>query len=154
MGVHFRAPNQSSGSALALFALNTLVVVNAKKHSPLQLKYLLALLNSRLMNYLYKGKFKSTKTVFSEIQARTVLQLPIPCVESPLQSPLISLVDRILLAKQRNPGADTATWEGEIDSLVYDLYDLTQEDIATVEAGAGTRAARSSSGLEESADSL
>ena len=58
------------------FALNTLVVVNLKDSSPLKLKCLLAILNSRLMDYLYKGKFKSTKTVFSEIQARTVRQLP------------------------------------------------------------------------------
>ena len=116
------------------FALNTLVAVNARKNSPLHLKYLLALLNSRLMDYVYKGKFKSTKTVFSEIQARTVIQLPVPCAERSQQAPLISLVDSILSAKQRDPNADTTLLEKKIDSRVYEIYGLTQKEIATIEA--------------------
>ena len=115
------------------FALNTLVVVNTRKGAPLQLKYLLALLNSRLMNYLYKGKFKSTKTVFSEIQARTVQQLPIVCADDSGQAPLVLLVDRILRAKKKDPEADTSAVEAQIDSLVYKLYDLTNEEAATAE---------------------
>ena len=116
------------------FALNTLVVVNAKSTARIQLKYLLALLNSRLMNYLYKRKFKSTKTVFSEIQARTVRQLPIAYSEASVQNSLVSLVDRILIAKQQDPRADTVRWEQEIDRVVYDLYNLTEGEAATVEA--------------------
>ena len=85
------------------------------------------------MDYLYKGKFKSTKTVFSEIQARTVRQLPIPPVGSAIQTSLVSLVDRILAAKQRNAEADVSALEREIDQLVYALYGLTQEEIQIVE---------------------
>ena len=136
------------------FALNTLVVVNGKRNSALELKYLLALLNSRLMNYLYKRKFKSTKRVFSEIQARTVLQLPVPCVESADQAPLVSLVNRILASKRRSPEADTRIWETEIDQLVYKLYGLTRQDISAVEATAVNHTARSSTPLEESPASL
>jgi len=115
------------------FALNTLVVVNLKNGAPVQLKYLLAILNSRLMDYVYRGKFKSTKTVFSEIQARTVRQLPIPVVEASRQAPLITIVNRILAAKRRNPGADVTTLEREIDRLVYALYCLTPAEIKLVE---------------------
>jgi type I restriction-modification system DNA methylase subunit len=119
------------------FALNTLVVVNARNHSQIVIKYLLALLNSKLMNYLYRRKFKSTKTVFSEIQARTVRQLPIPFVGSSTQAPLISLVERILAKKRNNPEADTMVLEQEIDCLVYSLYNLTNEEIAIVESSVG-----------------
>jgi len=121
------------------FALNTLVVVNLKPKAPLQLKYLLAILNSRLMDYVYRGKFKSTKTVFSEIQARTVGQLPIAVTDSSRQTPLISIVDRILTEKRQNVAADTAELEAEIDRRVYDLYSLTPEEIKIIEGNNANR---------------
>ena len=41
----------------------------------------------------------------------------------------------ILAAKARDPEADTTSLESEIDALVYALYDLTPDEIATVESG-------------------
>jgi hypothetical protein len=41
--------------------------------------------------------------------------------------------DGILAAKRANPQADMSAWEREIDQLVYQLYDLTPEEIAIVE---------------------
>ena len=45
----------------------------------------------------------------------------------------IGLVERILSAKKVNPPADTRGLQKEIDRLVYDLYGLTDEEIAVVE---------------------
>lgn len=59
------------------FALNTLIVLNSKKDCPYSLKALLGVLNSKLMNHFYVNKYKSTKKVFSEIQASTIKLLPI-----------------------------------------------------------------------------
>jgi len=115
------------------FALNTLVVVNLKKGSSVKLKCLLAILNSRLVNYVYRGKFKSTKKVFSEIQARTVGALPIPDLDSRSQQSLIMLVDQTLAAKKCDPQTDTRAFEAQIDQVVYELYGLTPEEIAVVE---------------------
>ena len=39
----------------------------------------------------------------------------------------------ILTAKKANPQADTRRLEREIDVLVYDLYGLTEDEIAIVE---------------------
>jgi len=46
---------------------------------------------------------------------------------------MISSVERILAAKRANPQADTSALEREIDGLVYQLYGLTEEEIAIVE---------------------
>ena len=46
---------------------------------------------------------------------------------------VVSLVDRILAAKQANSTADTSALEREIDQQVYALYGLTPEEIAIVE---------------------
>jgi len=39
----------------------------------------------------------------------------------------------ILTIKKANPQADTTALEAEIDQLVYELYGLTEEEIAIVE---------------------
>ncbi len=49
------------------------------------------------------------------------------------QQPFITLVDQILAAKQKDPAADTLALEKQIDKMVYELYDLTPDDIAVVE---------------------
>ncbi len=40
---------------------------------------------------------------------------------------------RILAAKQREAKADVSALDREIDRLVYELYDLTNDEIAIVE---------------------
>jgi len=42
-------------------------------------------------------------------------------------------MDKILAAKKQNPQADTSEWEREIDRLVYQLYQLTEEEIKIIE---------------------
>ena len=112
------------------FALNTLVVITPKKNC--DIKFILALFNSNLMNYIYKNKFKSTKTVFSEIQARSVGELPIKeC--SKYKVGIVTIVDRILAAKKANPLTDTSELEQEIDRLVYELYGLTYDEVLIVD---------------------
>ena len=60
-----------------------------------------------------------------------IRQLPIPKIETAKQKSFIKLVDEILKAKKRNES--TAKLENEIDQLVYKLYNLTEEEIATIE---------------------
>jgi hypothetical protein len=111
--------------------LNTLVVVNLIKNSTFKLKYLLGILNSKLMDYYYYNNHKSTKTVFSEIQARSVRELPIKKAKN--QNIIIYLVDDILNAKSANPFADTSSIEKQIDEMVYRLYNLTYEEVKVVD---------------------
>jgi len=63
--------------------------------------------------------------------------MPIPPITPANQSlvgQIESLVEQILARKRGNPNADTAELEREIDRLVYQLYDLTPEEIRLVES--------------------
>ncbi|OQW92425.1 MAG: hypothetical protein BWK78_01785 [Thiotrichaceae bacterium IS1] len=60
-----------------------------------------------------------------------VQQIPIPQISKTEQQPFITLVDKILAAKAR--GEETSEWERRIDELVYQLYGLTEEEIAVIE---------------------
>lgn len=117
---------------LQYFALNTLVVVNKKDEGvgP-NLKFILGLMNSKLMNYIYSNKFKSTKTVFSEIQARSVKELPVTKTTMENQNKMIELVEEVLEHKRNQ--LDATSLQIQIDQLVYQLYGLSEEEIAVVE---------------------
>ncbi|MEG1333855.1 MAG: TaqI-like C-terminal specificity domain-containing protein [Bacteroides sp.] len=112
------------------FALNTIVVVTANNCST-SLKYLLAILNSKVIDYYYISKHKSTKKVFSEIQARSVGELPIKLTGN--QQLFTDLVDEILEAKKSDPTADTSALETEIDFMVYKLYGLTYDEVRIID---------------------
>ena len=94
------------------------------------LHFLLGILNSKPMNYLFATKFLNLA-----IKAEYVKQLRLPPVSPAQQKPIIDLVDSILAAKKKDPSADTSKLEEEIDNLVYDLYGLTPEEIAIVKGG-------------------
>jgi adenine-specific DNA-methyltransferase len=52
-----------------------------------------------------------------------------------IQSNIEILVNEILFEKKQNPSADTTDLEAQIDQLVYQLYDLTEEEIKIIENG-------------------
>ena len=91
--------------------------------------YLLGVLNSRLINPLYATKFLNVA-----IKAEYLKDTPIPRANASQEKQLTDLSKRILAAKQRNSEANTTALEREIDQRVYQLYGLTPEEIASVEA--------------------
>jgi hypothetical protein len=103
-----------------------------QKNIKLKLKYVLALLNSKIY-YLwlyYKGKRKGEML---ELYQKPLSQIPIKNVSIEQQQPFITLVDKILTTKRTNTTADTTALEAQIDQLVYQLYGLTDEEIKIVE---------------------
>ncbi|MCX5776471.1 MAG: N-6 DNA methylase [Candidatus Firestonebacteria bacterium] len=131
------------------YALNTLIVINMKISSEYSLKYILALLNSKLLNFYYQKFLKSTKKVFSEIQARQVEQLPFRMIELSIQKnklfhdKIISLVDIMIslgesIKNAKNNEKDQIQrqidqTDKEIDELVYKLYGITEEEKKIIE---------------------
>ncbi len=101
----------------------------------LKTKYVLALLNSSLLQWYYATMFKGDTELFPKIRIAQAKQLPIFKASMEQQQPIIELVDRILEKKRSNPNADTSASEREIDRLVYKLYNLTDEEIAVIEQG-------------------
>ncbi|MFN2511731.1 MAG: Eco57I restriction-modification methylase domain-containing protein [Pyrinomonadaceae bacterium] len=101
----------------------------------ISLKYILAILNSKLLFvWLYhKGKRKGEML---ELYQKPLSEIPIKRISPHEQMRFIKLVDRILAAKQRDVQADTSALELEIDRLVYRLYELTDDEIAIVEGNA------------------
>jgi hypothetical protein len=96
-------------------------------------EYILALLNSKILNWYYANKFSNNSMLTVNISKTFLSHLPIPVIPFADQKPIIALVNKILSAKKKNPAADTSTLEQQIDSLVYRLYDITPKEQAIIE---------------------
>ena len=101
------------------------------------LKYFLALLNSRLLNYVYHSISQEQGKSQAQVKIGLVRKLPVLVPTSEEQLPIIALADQILEAKSADPDADTTELEEDINYMVYALYDLTDDEIAIVEAAEG-----------------
>ena len=92
--------------------------------------FILALINSKLLNYYYKTKFSMKKLdIFPEIQTYLFEALPIKLVEN--QEKYITLVKEILSKKAQNQ--ETNFLEKELDLLIYQLYELNETEIQLIE---------------------
>lgn len=99
------------------------------------LKYILAFLNSDFI-YLMLRKFYMGGGIEGELKTNNLEKLPIPKINSKnqkLADELINLVDKILKAKEQDKNANTQELENKINSLVYKLYNLTEEEIKIIE---------------------
>ncbi|BEK14718.1 type IIG restriction enzyme/methyltransferase [Campylobacter lari] len=98
-------------------------------------KYLVAILNSKLMMFWLKHKGKMQGNNY-QIDKEPLLNIPIVDINSKnekLANELISLVDEILILKEQDKNANTKTQEDKINSIVYKLYNLNEEEIKIIE---------------------
>jgi len=108
------------------------IAIIEKESTNISLKYVLALLNSKLMSYYFmKNTAKSVRQMFPKIILEDLRKFPIKNISRIDQQPFIELVDQILIGKQEN--IDTSKLESDIDKLVYKLYDLTYEKVKVID---------------------
>jgi hypothetical protein len=94
-------------------------------------KFILALLNSKLLQFYYASKFKCETDLFPKIRMAQTKMLPIKYLRN--QKPIVDSVDQILIAKKAKIYNDISQLEKQIDEMVYELYDLTDDEISLIE---------------------
>jgi hypothetical protein len=117
-------------------------------------RYLLGLLNSKLLSFLFRGRFRAKQLAggFLAMNKSQLDQLPIRIVpaedreSAQVRQQLVRCVQQ--LERLRNKAADAAksrkvrgpilTLERQIDACVYRLYHLRAEEVDEVEAGVGS----------------
>ena len=112
------------------YAINAVCVISGES-----LKFICALLNSKCIGWYVEPTLPRSGTGTLQWEIAYVSDLPIPLITKDDQQPFVDLVDSIIQVKDINPSADTTQQEAEIDHLVYELYGLTEEEIAVVEGG-------------------
>lgn len=102
------------------------------------LKYLTGLLNSKLLSWWYKINYNSLKMSGEALGfgSNEVGSIPIIISDRAIQSKLINLVEKIThLYSQDNylENYKIKSYENIIDLMVYKLYDLTYDEVKTVD---------------------
>ena len=106
-------------------------LITDKRYEP---EYLLGILNSRLISYLYVNTSSiATKDDFRQTTLAELRQLPIPRPSHNESAVLVANVQKTIRRKRLDANADTAELERQIDQIVYHLYNLTADEIAIVE---------------------
>jgi type I restriction-modification system DNA methylase subunit len=115
-------------------------------------KFLLGLLNSKLLEWYIHQTATPMRGGWYSYESRFIRKLPIRLSDpsdktfTECHDRVVQLVDQMLEAKKQLATARTerdknfyeskcATLDRQIDNLVYELYDLTPEEISIVEAG-------------------
>jgi hypothetical protein len=126
---------------------NLHLVINNSKFN---LLFFLALINSKLMDFIYEIMNPEKGEALAEVKKTHVEQLPIPTLDlskkpnKTVHDHLVSLVDKMLQLKhkehaEQKPQIKTILQrqiiglDREIDQMVYLLYGLTEEEIKIVE---------------------
>ncbi|GAA6888846.1 hypothetical protein AOH238_04090 [Helicobacter pylori] len=104
------------------------------------LRYLLGMLHSKLITFAFKTFYAGGGLGESGYRYKKAFieRLPIPKITPQNQELAHKITDgtkQILKAKEKDPKANTQQLEKEIDALVYQLYNLTDEEIKIIEEG-------------------
>ncbi|MEI6608209.1 MAG: TaqI-like C-terminal specificity domain-containing protein [Deltaproteobacteria bacterium] len=149
---------RTSDKLFSCIDLNSSVCVNSchvikfrSEQNKLSYQYILGLLNSRLLQKIFEiHNPQMVGKVFAEVKVIYVERLPIRTIdfnkpaEKKIHENMVQLVDQMLALHKQLPEAKTSheqtliqrqidATDRQIDKLVYELYSLTEEEIAIVE---------------------
>ncbi len=128
------------------FYVKDVLVVTPKENlvQTFNLKFLTGLINSRALYFYYRTTFKTL-----HVQSGELASLPLPSIDfvnkndKVMHDKMVALVEQMLEAKKQLQAARTDKdknfyqdrcnrLDGKIDELVYDLYELTPQEIKIV----------------------
>ena len=122
------------------------------RHDGLDLRYVLGLLNSRLLTFVYRSINPEQGEALAQVKKGHLVQLPIRCInfDDPADvarhDRMVGMVEEMLRLQKEHTEAEALKedrrhdlarrierLDAEIDALVYELYGLTEEEIGVVE---------------------
>ena len=100
------------------------------KNSNISIEYMIGLINSKLFQHLmYKINFENTQGAFTKAKIYHYNQLPVVIPTDEQESRIKKLVNSILELQ----GLETQKEEDEIDVIIYEIYELSADEISIVE---------------------
>ena len=132
------------------FASTNLILIRDDFRDIYSYELICALLNSKLINFYYVKNFTNASTLTVNISKTFLEKIPLPLIDlnnkedKEMHDKIVNLVDNIIalnkkLAVEKNPNSITIinrqinAVDKQIDSLVYKLYNLSDEEIRVIE---------------------
>lgn len=132
------------------FASTNLILIRDDFRDIYSYELICALLNSKLINFYYVKNFTNASTLTVNISKTFLEKIPLPLIElnnkedKEMHDKIVTLVDNIIalnkkLSAEKNPNSITIinrqinAVDKQIDSLVYKLYNLNDEEVKIIE---------------------
>ena len=124
------------------FLLNTLysLILREEYKDKIDLKYILGLLNSKFYSFLYKSLIREDGKLFPQLKIFHIQHSPLIIPSMDIQREIRKRVDDIInIKKDYNNINDEISrlkidkLEDEIDYYIYEIFNLSKEEIAQVE---------------------
>ncbi len=109
------------------YALNTAYICLMKKNIYV-IEYLLAILNSKLIEYIYNQLFMGWQITIPAIES-----MPIAKIGGDLQNKISEIVQSIIYDKKHNKDADIMVKEKQLNALIYSAFELNDAEIKIIE---------------------
>ena len=136
------------------YTFNSTNTILSQPDAQWSLKYILGLLNSRLLNWYYIARYTNRSTLTVNVSKTFLQELPVPRIvfsnptDQARHDRMVELVDTMLKLHKNLQSVKTDhdkkliqrqidSTDKQIDRLVYDLYGLTDKEIRIVEEGTG-----------------
>jgi hypothetical protein len=130
-----------------IFTLNTIYNVYLKENNLTTLKFLLGIINSRATRFFWKKNNSDEKKTFPKIKKEAILSIRIPIISKEnetIHDEIVKLVDQLLKLNEEKSEVKLQSrisqlegkieyCENRINEIVYQLYELTTEEIKIVE---------------------
>ena len=132
------------------FASTNLILIRDDFRDIYSYELICALLNSKLINFYYVKNFTNASTLTVNISKTFLEKIPLPLIDlnnkedKEVHDKIVTLVDNIIalnknLSVEKNPNSITMlnrqinAVDKQIDSLVYKLYNLNDEEVKIIE---------------------
>lgn len=89
-------------------------------NSPVHIKFVLAILNSKLINWFYVNQFTNESNLTVNLSKMYLSQIPLVVPNKNDEEKIITLVDYVLLLKANN--GDSTFFERLLDVIMYEIY--------------------------------
>lgn len=118
--------------AEAILDTNHIYCVNTAYIIPKADQYLLALINSSMVHFIYSNLTSTIRGGYLRFIRQYLAQIPIIEPLSQVREMIETILNQIIESKNQNPTSDISTLEAEIDQLVYEIYGLSEEEIGII----------------------
>jgi len=126
-----RQTGENLTAALDNFGYLTMDTTHIIFDSIIDIRSLIGILNSKLLNWYYQKMVSEINRVFAEVKIVNLKKLPIRITKDATLKKISFLVNEILMnSKDLIIKSDI---EQQIDNLVYRLYDLTYEEVRVID---------------------
>ena len=113
-----------------IFTLDS--VMNIRLKQGIDYKFILGCLNSSYFNFLYQNRAQESGRGFAQVKPQNVRALLIPKMGKNEQEKICHNVN-LALEKKKQQDADISSILKEIDTVLYDFFELSKEEISLIE---------------------